>query len=452
MSGPPSTLQSSWSDSEGLIPRVVVRPFQRFLDTETAGGVVLFVAAVVALVWANSPWSDAYSQLWSTEIAIEIGPVALHHDLRAWVNDLAMALFFFVVGLEIKREMVHGDLRDRRVAMLPVLCAFGGMAVPALLYTAVNAGAAGSGGWGIPMATDIAFSIGVLALVGRRAPAPLKALLLALAIVDDIGAIVVIAVFYSTGVSFLWLGGALAGLAVMGLLQRLRVRSLVPYVVLAGGVWFMTFESGIHATLAGVALGLLTPSRPFQPAGPARAKAREQLETGAGDDDQDDNDGEYDEAVFLDVSNLTREAVSPLARLERALHPWSAMLVLPLFALANAGVELSGLPTGDAARVTGGVALGLLVGKPVGVLLAAFIAVKVLGAALPRGVGWLEMGAMGLLAGIGFTVSLFITGLAFTGELADGAKLGILAASALAGAAGALALAARPTSNPLTSE
>lgn len=433
-------LRTPWSASDRLIPRTVLQPLQRFVHTETSSGIALLVAAAAALVWANSPWSASYEQLWTTEAVVGVGDALLHEDLRHWVNDLAMALFFFVVGLEIKRELVHGDLRDRRVALLPVLCALGGMVVPAALYLAVTAGTSGSRGWGIPMATDIAFSLGVLVIAGRRAPAPLKPLLLALAIVDDIGAIVVIAVFYSGGVSPGWLAGALGCVALVVVLQRVGVRSVVPYVVVAGATWFMTFESGVHATLAGVALGLLTPTAPFQrPRAVSEAAqaelAREHLDDGLTE--------ERDETTFLEVSGITRDAVSPLARLERILHPWSAMVVLPLFALANAGVGLTAPTGGDGGRVAAGVAVGLLVGKPLGILLAAFVAVRLAGAVLPGGVRWADIAAMGLLAGVGFTVSLFVTGLAFDGELADSAKLGILAASLAAGALGAALLALR---------
>jgi NhaA family Na+:H+ antiporter len=424
----PSNRSGAWA---------VVEPFQRFLHTESSGGIVLLVAAVVALVWANSAWSASYETLWTTRAGVEIGSFALHEDLRHWVNDLAMALFFFVVGLEIKREIVHGDLREPRAALLPVACALGGMVVPAALFFALNAGGAGAGGWGIPMATDIAFSLGVLALLGRRAPAPLKAFLLALAIVDDIGAILVIAVFYSGGVAFNWLAGALVALGVVAVLKRLRVRSLIPYVALAAIVWVMTFESGVHATLAGVALGLMAPAIPLERPAAVRRAAADAL---ANPELFDPVDEEWDQEAFLELSRRSREAVSPQARMERALHPWSAMVVLPLFALANSGVPLSGAPTGDAARVSLGVVAGLVVGKPVGVLLAALVAVGVARATLPPGVRWRHMLGVGLLAGIGFTVSLFITGLAFEGELADGAKLGVLGSSVVAGMAGAAVL------------
>jgi NhaA family Na+:H+ antiporter len=438
---PQHRLRPAWSRSDGLVPRVVVQPLQRFLHTEASGGILLLAAAVAALVWANSPWRDAYRTLWSTYATIGVGRFALHESLLHVVNDLGMAFFFFVVGLEIKRELVHGDLRERRTALLPAAAALGGMVIPAGIYLAINAGGEGRAGWGIPMATDIAFSLGVLTLVARSAPVALKSFLLALAIVDDIGAIIVIAVFYSAGVEPLWLAGAFVGLGAIVGLRRLRVRWLLPYVVLAAAVWLATFESGVHATLAGVALGLLTPAVPFQRPAMVRDAVTHSLEQPPLSDDLED---EVDEMAFLDVAAMSREAVSPLARLEQVLHPWTAFVVLPLFALANAGVELSGLPGGDGRLVAAGVVVGLLVGKPVGIVLASVLAVRFAGAVLPRGVSWSQITAVGLLGGIGFTVSLFVAGLAFTGPLGplgDSARLGVLTASLLAGVIGAAVLA-----------
>jgi Na+:H+ antiporter, NhaA family len=441
-------LTAPWARSDRLVPRVLAHPVQRFLDTEAAGGVVLLVAAVVALAWASSPWSASYEQLWSTELTVGTAGVHLTESLRHWVNDLAMGLFFFVAGLEIKRELVHGDLRKARTAMLPILCAVGGMVVPALLFLAFNAGGPGVRGWGIPMATDIAFSVGVLALVGRRTPASLKVFLLTLAIVDDIGAIVVIALFYSSGVSLAWLAGAAGIVVAIAVLKRIGVRSLVPYVVLAAALWLVTFESGVHATIAGVVLGLLTPARPLQrPAAVAEVAAdrlRDRHLT-------DDTDEERDETSMLQVSSLTAQAVSPVGRLQHHLHPYSSFVVLPLFALANAGVDLtpdsgSGMPTSPVAL---GIIIGLVVGKPLGILLAALVATKLLKGSLPAHAGWVELAGVGLLAGIGFTVSLFVTGLAFTGTLEVEAKLAILVASVLAGGCGAALLALRSTSHPL---
>jgi len=360
-----------------------------------------------------------------------------------------MALFFFVVGLEIKRELVHGDLRHARTAMLPILCALGGMVVPALLFLAFTAGGPGARGWGIPMATDIAFSIGVLALVGRRTPASLKVFLLTLAIVDDIGVILVIAVFYSSGVAFSWLGASACTVLAIVVLKRLGVRSLVPYTVLAAALWVTALESGVHATIAGVVLGLLTPARPTQPPSAVAEAAAARLQDRHLSDDSED---EADETSLLEVSSLTAEAVSPVARLQQRLHPYTSFVVLPLFALANAGVDLT--PGTGAPSLTSPVALGvivgLVIGKPLGILAAALLAHRLLRVPLPAHAGWVEVAGVGMLAGIGFTVSLFVTGLAFTGPLADEAKVAILVASVIAGLLGAGFLVMRSTSHPLT--
>ena len=441
-------LNTPWSRSERTVPRIVVQPLQRFLDTEASGGIVLLAAAATAIVWANSPWVQSYTDLWHTELSVSLGSFSITEDLQHWINDLAMALFFFVAGLEIKREFVHGDLRSPRVASLPIACAVGGMIVPALIYWAFTAGTVGARGWGIPMATDIAFALGVLALVGRRVPVSLRVFLLTLAIVDDLGAIVVIAVFYSDHLSFGWLAVAVGVVVAIVALRRAQVRSLVPYVGLAVGLWIAIYESGVHATVAGVILGLLTPARSFhrpkdvQAAVTGRLSAPELI---------DESDDESDETAFLDAAHLSREAVSPLARLERSLHPWSSFVVLPLFALANAGIVLSSgaLSAASTSAVTWGVALGLVVGKPVGILLAAVLVVKVARGPMPSSAGWLELAGVGVLAGIGFTVSLFITGLAFDGPEAEMAKIGILFASVIAGTLGATLLWARSTSDPL---
>jgi NhaA family Na+:H+ antiporter len=442
-------LTAPWAASGRFVPRVLAQPVQQFLATEAASGIVLLAAAVIAVVWASSSWSASYEQLWSTELTVGTAGVHLSESLRSWVNDLAMALFFLVAGLEIKRELVHGDLRNTRTAMLPILCAIGGMAVPALLFLSLNVGGPGAGGWGIPMATDIAFSIGVLALVGRRTPASLKVFLLSLAIVDDIGAIVVIALFYSSGVSGLWLGMAAGLVAAIAALKRSGVRSFAPYVVLAAALWIATLESGVHATIAGVVLGLLTPARPLQRPRAVAEVAAERLQDRHLRDDVDD---EQDETSMLEVSSLTAHAVSPVGRLQRRLHPWSSFVVLPLFALANAGVDLT--PDGTSASLTTpvslGIIIGLVAGKPLGILLAAVIATRLLNAKLPAHAGWVELAGVGMLAGIGFTVSLFVTGLAFTGSLQTEAKLAILVASVIAGGTGAAFLAFRPTSHPLT--
>ncbi|MDQ3974295.1 MAG: Na+/H+ antiporter NhaA, partial [Actinomycetota bacterium] len=453
--GSRSGLSTRWLQSDRLLPRRVVRPAQQFLDTEVGGGVLLLAAAVAALAWANSPWSESYERVWETRLTISLGPWALSEDLRHWVNDLLMVLFFFVVGLEIKREAVFGDLRRPQTAALPVVAALGGMAIPAVLYVALTAGGPGVRGWGIPMATDIAFALGVLALVGRRAPHGLRLFLLTLAIVDDIGAIAVIAVFYTEQLSLAWLAAAAAGLGLIVLAQRLAIRTLVPYVLAAGFVWLATYSSGVHATIAGVALALVAPTRPFhQPEAVADVVVGQLGAVRTADDppDSDTEDQETDEQTLRAVSELAHEAVSPLARFENKLHGWSSYLVLPLFALANAGVAVSGEFLADpaAARVAMGVFVGLVLGKPLGIAGCAWLAIASGRAQLPGGVSWRHLIGAGALAGIGFTVSLFITGLAFTDPaLVDAAKTAILGASLLAGVVGALWLflglpAARP--------
>lgn len=441
-----------WSRSDRLVARTVAQPLQEFLQTEAAGGIVLAACAAVALVWANSPWSDAYHSLWETPITVGVGEFGITEDLQHWVNDLAMALFFFVAGLEIKRELVHGQLRSIRDATLPIACAVGGMVVPALIYLAFNAGDPDTAiGWGVPMATDIAFSIGVLAIVGRRVPISLKVFLLTLAIVDDIGAVIVIAVVYSDGIRLGWLAGAALAVAAVVVLQRSQVRWLAPYVILAVVLWLAVFESGMHATIAGIILGLLTPARPFHHPSTVHAAMAAQLSGDQGAILADELAEERDESAFLEIASVATEGVSPLARLEHRLHPWSAFVVLPLFALANAGVSLSAGGGLDlTSGVTLGIVVGLVVGKPVGILLAAVLATRALGARLPDHVGWLELTGAAMLAGIGFTVSLFVAGLAFDPPISDQAKLAVLGASCIAGVLGAVLLIARPTADPLT--
>jgi Na+:H+ antiporter, NhaA family len=431
----PGQLRAPWSRSDRPLPRRLVQPLQSFLEAEASSAILLVSAAAIALVWANSPWRESYADLWHTVLTIRIGGWELSEDLRHWVNDGLMAVFFLVVGLEIKRELLTGELRDRRAAALPVVAAIGGMVVPALLYLALNWDGDGSRGWGIPMATDIAFALGVLTLVARRAPASLKPFLLTLAIVDDIGAIVVIAVFYSEGISIvaLLIAAGLVGLTV--LLQRLDVRATLLYVGLGVAVWLAFLEAGVHPTIAGVILGLITPSEPFQRPRAVSGEAVRTAESTVDDPDPPDADAPQ----WLRLAWLSREAVSPLARVEAAVHPWSSFVVVPIFALANAGVALSADAVRESASsaVALGVALGLVVGKSAGVTLASVVAVRAGIARLPSGCSWRDLSGVAAVSGIGFTVSLFVTDLALgSGALADRAKVGILAASIVAAALG----------------
>lgn len=410
------------------------RPLREFLRVETSGSVVLLAAAAIALVWANSPWAATYEQFWHTPITLDLGFVEVSESLRHWVNDALMVVFFFVVGLEIKYELVRGELRDPRVAALPVAAALGGMVVPALLYVTFTAGSEGVGGWGIPMATDIAFAVGVLGLLGRRIPAPARLFLLTLAIADDIGAIIVIAVFYTAELSLGWFAVALVLLAAMVLLRLRRVWTTAVYVALGVGVWFCLLQSGVHATLAGVAVGLLTPTVPLLRESVAREHLRDALADNALDADE-----------LRRLNFLLTHSVSPVERFQTTLHGLSAYVVLPIFALANAGVSLSGASLHSGVAL--GVLVGLVVGKPIGITLFTWVAVRLGGGRLPEGTTWPMLVGVGSVAGIGFTVSLFVTSLSFPYDeaLATAAKVAILLASLVSALLGLaiLALATR---------
>ena len=367
-----------------------------FVHVEVLSGIVLALATVVALVLANVA-TAGYEEFWHTSLKVGVGDLAIDETLQHWVNDGLMTLFFFVVGLEIKRELVVGDLRDRQTAALPVAAAVGGMVVPALIFVALNLGGEGIDGWAIPMATDIAFALAVLAIVGSKAPKELKLFLLTLAIVDDIGAIVVIALFYGEGIDLRWLAGTGAVIVVIVLMRLASLVHPAWYVLPGVALWVVTFESGVHATIAGVILGLLTPTGPV-----------------AG-----------------------REV---LVELEDRLHPWSSFLVVPVFALANAGVVLdrASLEAAVTGTVAWGVVLGLVVGKPLGIMTSSALAVRLRIGVLPAGVALRHLMGLSLIAGIGFTVSLFVADLAFAGELLGEAKVAILAASVLAAAGGSI--------------
>lgn len=412
--------------SDRRIARFLSGPVSRFIHLEVSGGIVLLLATAAALIWINAPGGESYTDFWHEHVHITVGSWEFDESFGHLVNDGLMAIFFFVAGLEIKRELVVGELRNPRAAAVPALAALGGMVVPALIYVALNVGTESANGWGIPMATDIAFALGVVALLGSRVPSTLKVFLLTLAIVDDIGAILVIAVFYSDSLDLGWLAVAFGLLILVTVLQRVQVWSIPVYVVLGIVIWYAMLESGVHATIAGVALGLLTPARPLLSRQDAERIAHEL------DDAPDPAD------VRLQAFKL-RESVPVVNRLESALHPYTSYLVIPIFALANAGIELSASGIADAATepVTLGVVLGLVLGKPIGIVLFAYLGTRI-GLTLPRGSTWPQMVAIGLAAGIGFTVSIFVSGLAFDDPtIGDNAKMGILAGSALA-AIGAL--------------
>jgi NhaA family Na+:H+ antiporter len=410
----------------------IVRPFVRFLEIQSASGIVLLACTIIALVAANSAYSQAVGDFWKIHFRVAFGDWEIDESLLHWVNDGLMTIFFFVVGLEIKRELIDGELRDPRQAALPIVAALGGMLMPAIVYLLAQPGAEGRAGWGIPMATDIAFVVGFLALLGGRVPIGLKILLLALAIVDDIGAVLVIALFYSSEISLTALGVGVAVLVVIYVFNRSGVRWIGIYWLLGVGVWLAFFNSGIHPTIAGVLLGLLTPGR-------AWLGRRDLLDTIR--DVIDRLDGAQEMASHREPAKLVgqlnsaaREMVSPLERLEFLLHPWVAFVIMPIFALANAGVQINAEVAADPVSVA--VASGLVIGKPAGIVLFSWLAVRFGLARLPSEVNWRVMIGAGFLGGVGFTMSLFIASLALPDQLLDGGKLGTLIGSAISAAVG----------------
>jgi NhaA family Na+:H+ antiporter len=414
----------------------VLRPLQAFFRLEAASGIVLLGAAVVALLAVNLGWAEPYEAALSYPFTIGQGPGALRFTLHAVVNDGLMTIFFFVVGMEIKRELAVGELRRPAQAALPLVAAAGGMIVPAGIYLAFTAGGPGAAGWGIPMATDIAFSIGVLTLLRRRVPYALVVFLTALAIFDDIGGILVIAVFYGDGIRPLWLLAAAAAGAGLALLSRAYVRSGVVWAAAGALLWLALHEAGIHATLAGVALGLAFPARP-------RAAPRDvliALEAHAGAVLARSQDDELDRQEILAIEERLEDLEAPLTRFVHRLHPWVAFVIMPLFALANAGVDLRGAAPADLlGPVALGTGLALLVGKTVGIFVLSGAAIRAGLAPSPGGASWPKLLGVSAVAGIGFTVALFIATLAFPHDrgLLDQAKVGVLAGSLLAGIAGA---------------
>lgn len=434
MAGPSPIPEITFIGSSSRLAARVGRPFRRFLEVEMAGGVVLLIATAVALLWANSPWDESYFDLLHTNIEFHIGSYHLGGEahpftLEKLVNDTLMVVFFFVVGLEIKRELVTGQLKDPRAAALPAFAAVGGMVVPAAVFLAFNAGGEGADGWGVPMATDIAFAVGVISLLGSRINRSMKVFLLSLAIVDDIGAILVIAFFYTDNLSIGWLMTSVIIIGLILVLKSFRVWYIPVYLVLGSALWLATFESGIHATIAGVILGLITPAKPLQTREQAAKWVQWLREKG-------------NDLFRVDIEHAAfhmRESTSVAERLEAVLHPISSFVIIPVFALANAGVSLRGGVLADAASspVTWGVGLGLVVGKIVGVFLFTWFGSQFNFTRRPSGMTNMHLLGLSSVAGIGFTVSLFITVLAFDdGGLIAESKIGVLFASVLAGSIG----------------
>ena len=425
----------------------VAGSFYRFARREASGGILLVIAALIALIWANSRWAHSYFEILETEIGIMVGQFGFSEPLHFWINDGLMAIFFFVVGLEIKREFAVGELRSPRRAMLPIAAAIGGMLVPALIYAGLNAEGPGSAGWGIPMATDIAFAVGILAVLGRRVPSSLKVFLVAVAIVDDLGAVLVIAVFYTADFNLAALGWATLFWSMMWVLWFLNIRLGLAYLLLAIPMWYALELSGVHATVAGVLAAMTIPSSIRIAPDSFLAGARDALrvferETKMGRSVLTSRDQQQS---LQKLEHAVEESRTPLQKLEHAYHPWSTYMIVPAFAFANAGVELV-LPTGGGlGSIPLGIALGLILGKPAGILIGSLAAIKSGVATAPYGVAWRQFAGIGLLAGIGFTMSLFIAQLAFTEHaLLEIAKLGILSGSLVSGAAGFLLLSMTP--------
>ncbi|WP_051462826.1 Na+/H+ antiporter NhaA [Haloglycomyces albus] len=431
--------------SDRPLARYIGLPARKFLRIESAGGVVLLIATAIALIWANSPWGGTYTELWETDLGFTLGGFTLEETLAHWVNDGLMALFFFVVGMEIKSEIVSGELRSPAKAITPIAGAAGGMIVPAAVYAAFNASNPETAhGWGIPMATDIAFALGVIAFFATKIPAPARVFLLTLAIVDDLGAITVIAVFYTENVSLPWLTAAGVVVVLLIIMRMMRVWAMPIYLILGLTLWLCMLESGVHATIAGVIMGLFISAKPLLDRHVARDYAQQIAAKGPGD-------GRTRRLIIL-----ARESDPPAERIQARLHPFSSFVVLPLFALANAGIPLSGDIVSHAVTspVTLGILFGLVVGKTVGVFGFSWLAITLKLGSKPDNTSWSMMLGLSIVAGIGFTVALFITELAFRGgdsELfTDEAKIGVLVGSIVAALLGALVLHLSTRNAPVT--
>jgi Na+:H+ antiporter, NhaA family len=422
-----------------LVAEKVFNALERFLHVEAVSGVVLLIVAAAALVWANSPAAGSYEHLWHAPLSIALGGFEISQPLHFWINDGLMTIFFLVVGMEIRREIHEGALSTLQLAALPLAAALGGVVAPALIFWGLNADPAALRGWAVPTATDIAFAVGVLALLGRAIPGSVRILLLALAIIDDIAAVVIIAVFYSTGIDLI--GFVIAGAGALWVLgfQQIGIRSAWAYVPPGALLWFGLLQTGVHPTLAGVALGLLTPVAPmFGRERPVDAASRALRDFGRRAR-VDHGDPRELLQPLKELKNAQRELLPPVVRVQTALHPWVAYGIMPVFALANAGVNLSGVDfsSTQAQGIAAGVVLALVIGKPLGIVLGSWSAVRLGLCRLPPDVNWLGVLLVGCLGGIGFTMSIFIATLAYEGEtLLGAAKSGVLVASISAGILG----------------
>lgn len=427
--------------------RKILSPMENFLKMESSSGIILLAVAVIAMILANSPLYEIYNSIIHFKLGVKIGATEVSHSFQHWVNDGLMVIFFFVVGLEIKRELIQGELSSPGKAALPMFAALGGMVAPALIYLALNPTYPGHAGWGIPMATDIAFAVGILTLFSKKVPFTLKIFLLALAIVDDLGAILVIAFFYTESIHQFALGMAAIGIAVITIMKYSGVRQIALYSVVGFLVWIAILKSGVHATISGVIMGLLTPVAALFPKKELPSKFRTLANEIASNIENEKNNDELSSETLdkiHDLHTVTVESSSPLDRLIHMLHPFVSFIIMPIFAFVNAGVHIENISVGDffSNHISLGIILGLVVGKPVGVMLFSFLAIKLKLARLPKGVTWGHMLAVGFLAGIGFTMALFISNLALhkVPDLEMFSKLGILTASIIAGVIGSVLL------------
>lgn len=411
------------------------KPFMRFLRIESMASAALLLATIVALGLSNSPWSKTFLAVWDTRVGLEIGHISFSRSLQHWINDGLMTLFFFVVALELKREIVLGELRDLRTITLSLAAALGGMAVPAALFLLLQGGGEGWHGWGVVMATDTAFVIGALAVLGNRVPLSLRLFLLSLAIFDDMGAILVVAIGYGGTISWIPIVLAGAGFGLVAVISRLGIRSIPAYFAIGGAIWLALDAGGIHPTLAGVILGLMTPARSWVSGIRLHAIFDRVIAYPLDEHWTGDSKGRQD---LQRARIAARESLSPIERLEMLLHPWVAFAVMPLFALANAGVSI--VPAEFHRGLALAVFAGFVLGKPVGIVMFSAIAVALRLGKRPAELSWGVLTAGAMLTGIGFTMALFIAEMAFEGGLLTSAKLGILAASVVSAAGGLLAL------------
>lgn len=431
-------------------------PFQDFVKAESFSGILLISFMLIALIWANSPLSASYESLWQTQVNVSIGSFKIDKPLLLWINDGLMAVFFFVVGLEIKRELLVGELSSLKQALFPIAAAIGGMLFPALFYIAVNGNGPGANGWGIPMATDIAFALGILALLGKRAPTSLKVFLTAVAIVDDIGAVMVIALFYTENIVWASLGLAAIVFVALMVMNRLGVRKPLPYALLGIVLWVAFLKSGVHATIAGVLLAMTIPATTKIDRRGFLERTRMYLEEFEREGIRNGSKftTKKQRALLQGIEDCTNSVEAPLQQLEHALHPWVAFLIMPVFALANAGVDLrTDIIAALLNPITLGIILGLVVGKQIGITFMAWLVTRLGWSSKTEGITWRQIYGVSMLAGIGFTMSLFISNLAFVDPaMLSNAKVGILTASFISAGLGWYVLRKNGNSNYLPEE